>query len=50
MTANRSQYMILDADDSDAERQGQQNLTYSRRLALPPIRTSFPPTIVLSKK
>src|SRR6266545_8105366 len=38
MTANRSQYMIL-----DTERQGRQNLTYSCRPALPPIRTSFSP-------
>ncbi len=43
MTANRSQYMILDTDDSDAERRGQQNLAYSRRPALPLIHTSFFP-------
>src|SRR6266545_4217096 len=43
MTANCSQYMILNADDSDAEQQGRQNLAYSRRPALPPIRTSFSP-------
>ena len=41
MTANRSQYMILNADNTDTERRGRQNLAYSRRPALPPIRTSF---------
>ena len=44
MTANRSQYMILDTNNSDAERRGRQNLTYSHRLALPPIHTTFSPS------
>ena len=43
MTANHSQYMILDANDSDAERRGQQNTAYTRRPALPPIRDNFSP-------
>ncbi len=36
--------MILDADDSDIEQQGQQSFAYSRRPALPPIRTNFSPS------
>src|SRR6266511_2134221 len=35
MTANRSQYMILDADDSDMERRGRRNRAYSCGRALP---------------
>src|SRR6266545_5982126 len=43
MTANRSQYMILDADDSNMERRGRQNTAYTRRPALPPIHDNFSP-------
>src|SRR6266542_2581674 len=43
MTANRSQYMILDADDSDMERRGRRNRAYSRGPALPLIRNQYSP-------
>ena len=43
MTANRSQYMILDADDSDMERRGRRNRAYSRGPALPLIRNQHSP-------
>src|SRR6266545_3855344 len=43
MTANRSQYMILDADDSNMERRGRQNTAYTRQPALPSIRDNFSP-------
>src|SRR6266498_3663037 len=43
MTANRSQYMILDADDSDMERRGRRNHAYSRGPALPLIRNQHSP-------
>src|SRR6266511_3395440 len=43
MTANRSQYMILDADDSDMERRGQRNCAYSRGPALPLICNQYSP-------
>src|SRR6266511_412138 len=43
MTANRSQYMILDADDSDMERRGRRNCAYSRGPALPLIRNQYSP-------
>ena len=43
MTANRSQYMILDADDSDMERRGQQNTAYTRQPALSHIRNQYSP-------
>src|SRR6266511_3903684 len=43
MTANRSQYMILDADNSDMERRGRRNCAYSRGPALPLIRNQHSP-------
>ena len=43
MTANRSQYMILNADDSDMERRGRRNRAYSRGPALPLIRNQHSP-------
>jgi len=43
MTANRSQYMILDANDSDMERRGRQNTAYTRQPALPYIRDNHSP-------
>src|SRR6266542_3963669 len=43
MTANHSQYMILDADDSDMERRGRRNRAYSRGPALPLIRNQHSP-------
>src|SRR6266540_1766744 len=43
MTANHSQYMILDADDSDMERRGRRNRAYSRGPALPLIRNQYSP-------
>ena len=44
MTANCSQYMILNANDNNIEQQGRQNLAFSRRPALPPIHTNFSPS------
>src|SRR6266508_160434 len=43
MTANRSQYMILDADNSDMERRGRQNTAWTRQPALPYIRNQYSP-------
>src|SRR6266545_135144 len=43
MTANRSQYMILDADDSNMEQRGQQNTAYTHQPALPYIRNQYSP-------
>src|SRR6266511_3184804 len=43
MTANHSQYMILNADDSDMERRGRRNCAYSRGPALPYIHNQYSP-------